>query len=159
MGSKKYIHYGHCEFRRDWFCEIQNRLFVKPEGGLWGSPVDSEYGWKDWCDRERFRKCKKSNSFEFTLRDDANVLHIRDVSDLIGLPRNPVAKELLLSDTNMIYLDFEQLVKDGYDAIELHLSEEKFDVDVWRSMDNLYWKLYGWDCDSILVMNAEVIVV
>ena len=45
-------------------------------------------------------------------------------------------------------IDFESLSK-SYDAIELHLSD---------SEDNLYMMLYGWDCDSILIMNPDVIV-
>ena len=40
-----------------------------------------------------------------------------------------------------------------YDAIELHLSEEVVD----DYLESLYFKLYGWDCDSILIMNKDII--
>lgn len=46
-----------------------------------------------------------------------------------------------------IYLDFEELRKQGVDAIELHLSE----------YCELYYILYTWDCDSILIMNKYII--
>lgn len=153
MGSKnkKYIHYGHTQFRRDLFCGIKNRvMFSKPWGGLWASPVDAKNGWIDWCEQEHFRWCDLSNSFEFTLSDKAKVLHIYGVEQLENLPR------LDESLAMWVCLDFEQLLADGYDAVELHLSEEKNLGGGF--MDGLYWSLYGWDCDSILVMNPEVIV-
>ena len=43
--------------------------------------------------------------------------------------------------------DFEKMLADGWDAIEFRLSEDS----------ELYWALYGWDCDSILVMNPDVV--
>ncbi len=52
-----------------------------------------------------------------------------------------------------ITLDFEELSK-SYDGIELHLSEEETE-DIFNG---LYWKLYGWDCDSILIFNKDIIV-
>ena len=51
-------------------------------------------------------------------------------------------------------IDLKKMLKQGYDGIELHLSEEITD----DSKDGLYWKLYGWDCDSILVMNPDVVI-
>lgn len=44
-------------------------------------------------------------------------------------------------------IDFEAL-KTKYDVLECSLTK----------YPELYWSLYGWDCDSILVMNPEVIV-
>ena len=45
-------------------------------------------------------------------------------------------------------MDFEQL-KENYDAIEVDISAD----------NTLYWELYGWDVDSILVLNPNVVEV
>lgn len=149
--NKKYIHYGHKKFERVRFCPIRNReCFSKPDGGLWASPVDAKYGWSGWCEENDFRECNEDNSFTFTLREGANVLHIRDIEYLERLPQ--IKSEYAL----WCQLDFEKLLEDGIDAIELHLSEE--DVSNLTVCEGLYWSLYGWDCDSILIMNPNVIV-
>ena len=149
--NKKYIHYGHKKFERFIFCSIQNREWcTKPHGGLWASPVDAKFGWSGWCAREEFRECNEDNSFTFTLREGANVLHIRSIKDLDDLPQIDDAFPTWCE------LDFEKLLESGVDAIELHLSEE--DVSNLTVCEGLYWSLYGWDCDSILIMNPDVIV-
>lgn len=152
--NKKYIHYGHKKFERERFCSISNEMaFVKPIGGLWASPVDCDWGWKDWCKDSGFRKCKKSNSFTFTLKTDANVAHIFSINDLHMFPR--LKNEYILD--SWYCFDFEKMLKDGIDAVELHLSEEdRSCCSDWQ--DGLYWQLYGWDCDSILIMNPDVVV-
>ena len=76
----------------------------------------------------------------FELAEGAKVLHLREPKDLTALP---IVEPAI---TTWWCLDFEQLRKDGWDAVE---------VEIGR----LYWQLYGWDCDSILIMNPEVIVV
>lgn len=43
-------------------------------------------------------------------------------------------------------LDFEKL-KEDYDAIEVLISKDS----------RLYWSLYSWDCDSLLVLNKDII--
>jgi len=45
-----------------------------------------------------------------------------------------------------VFLDFEK-IKESYDAIELLISKDQ----------RLYYKLYGWDCDCILVLNKDAI--
>lgn len=54
---------------------------------------------------------------------------------------------MIKEEYGKIYLDFEKLRELGIDAIELHLIENP----------ELYWTLYTWDCDSVLVMNPDVI--
>lgn len=141
MQDKVYIHYGHNRFDRSIFKPIKNKdmPWVKPTGGLWASPIDADYGWRNWCNDEKFRECVEGNSFKFTL-PDANILYISSVKDTMGLPIKSVHFE-------SIFLDFEELVRMGYDAIELNISSDR----------ELYWRLYGWDCDSILVMNPNKI--
>lgn len=138
----KYIHYGNTTFEPERFSEIKNRkYFTKPDGGFWASPVDAEYGWKDWTEDEKFTECREDNSFVFTLKDDTNVLHIHSCN---GLNKLPGHYEKILGG---VYFDFEKMKADGIDAVELHLSDDR----------GLYWALYGWDCDSILIMNKDVI--
>lgn len=147
MESKKYIHYGHKEFDRNLFSVISNTHVCssKPHGGLWASAVDATWGWKDWCKREEFELYRLKTSFSFHLAPTANVLVIDNVDCLKGLPRlelNEFSHDLWVS------LDFEKIRDSGVDAIELVLSSDQ----------RLYWELYGWDCDSILIMNPDVII-
>ena len=155
MSSKKYIHYGHKYFDKEKYVAVHNEFcFVKPQGGLWASSVDAEFGWRDWCEREKFRSCEIENAFIFKLKDEANVVHIYSKKDLFELPR--MKNEY--APSSWYCLDFEKMMIDGVDAIELHLSEEDTSCcDDWH--DTLYWWLYGWDCDSIFIMNPEVVEV
>lgn len=138
----EYIHYGHKHFELNEFEPIRNiELFPKPLGGFWASPVDAEYGWKDWNEAEQFRECAEENSFKFQLKQSAKVLYIKTVDDLSGLPK---AQD---GFGDLVILDFEKLAEQ-YDAIEVTIG---FDRD-------LYYALYGWDCDSILIMDPDVVI-
>ena len=145
---KKYIHYGSEKFHREYFCKIGNMLSsVKPNGGLWACDVDSENSWKDFCDRSSFRKCEEKNSFTFSLSNDARILTINSLEDMECLQKIKHDTELCFCNLSWICLDFEKIAED-YDVLEVNISHDY----------RLYYKLYGWDCDSILVMNPDVIV-
>jgi hypothetical protein len=139
----EYIHYGAKEFDRGLFHAIENHQWIKPSGGFWASPVDSGFaGWRQWCEREDYRHYSDDDCFRFHLSDLARVRHIRCVEDVDNLPKENTP---LIS---MIAVDFEAFVRDGYDALELHISE----------CPSLYSAMYGWDVDSILIMNPDIIV-
>lgn len=138
-----YVHYGCKEFFKSKFREIKNLNFTKPLGGLWASDTAAEYGWKVWCEDNHFRECTEENAFYFNLAPEAKVLHIRCLEDLENLPKNKEVDSWL----EMKFLDFDALKELGYDAIELHLSNDY----------QLYWAMYGWDCDSILIMNPDIV--
>lgn len=143
MKEKTYIHYGSAIFNPNLFKPIRNeQRWVKPKGGLWASPVEAILGWKDWCEREEFRECIEENSFKFTL-PESNIFVIDSVEQLKELP---VICDPAWSSISTL-IDFEKCMWLGYDAIELNLSTDH----------RLYWELYGWDCDSILVMNPDKI--
>lgn len=151
----EYIHYGSSSFDPDRFVEIRNEIFVKPTGGLWASSTEAKYGWKEWCsDNGDFKECKNDNSFKFKLKEGAKVFHIYSEEDLKQLPRNNEASWMTIGNT--YFLDFEKILASGIDAIEYHLSEEK-KPENWDN--GLYYLLYGWDCDSILIMNKEIVEV
>ena len=143
---KNYIHYGHTKFEKSVFNKIKNvDCSTKPKGGLWASDVESEHGWKEWCNENEFRDCDKENSFTFTLSDDAKILYIESVNGLESLPKGK--DKFGLNFSSWYLLDFEKLAE-TYDAVEVSISSD-FD---------LYYKLYGWDCDSIVIMNPDIVV-
>lgn len=142
--SKIYIHYGHKYFDPDIFVEIENVCWNKPIGGLWAYDINAKYGWKNWCKDEDYCECKEENSFRFKLKANSKLLTIKSHNDLCSLPIEPnVPKEYC---NKFLCIDFEKLKK-KYDAIEVLMSEDH----------RLYRDLYGWDCDSILVLNKECI--
>jgi hypothetical protein len=155
-----YIHYGSTVYDPSKFQAIKNNLvWTKPEGGLWATPKDAKLGWKEWCDEFGNKACSDENSFLFTTVHDANILQINTVEDLRGLPtlKNQIEIPGLDSPIEVpvdyICLDFERLMASGVDAIQVNISE-----DPSYSVDRLRKKLDAWDCDTILIMNPDIIV-
>ena len=130
--------------KKEKFIEIKNRDFVKPYGGLWASPLNAKYGWKKFYEDNLISKIGLSNYFLFKLKDEAKVLKITRAEQLHNLPLNNSASKIFKDI--FIALDFEEIKKE-YDAIEVLISED----------DQLYWDLYGWDCDSLLILNKDII--
>lgn len=127
---------------KDKFKEIKNRTeLTKPFGGFWGSRLDTTNGWKNWCEDTEF-ETNLNEFFIFTLSDKAKVLIINDCNQLNDLPKRDGFTSRIWSN-----IDFEKLSK-KYDAIEVLISQDS----------QLYFQLYGWDCDSILVMNPDIVI-
>lgn len=141
-----YVHYGHNSFDVNLFNPICNiSFFTKPAGGLWASRADAKYGWKEWCQENNFEDCNFSKSFRFSLKENARVLEIRSHETFLCV-FNLYGREKGGRLTSFQLLDYEKLAK-YYDAVEFFLSED----------GRLYRDMYGWDCDSLLVMNPEMI--
>ena len=151
MGEHKiYVHSGHSEFVPELFRPITPmEHFCKPYGGLWASPVDSDYGWEAWCKDNNFNETIGKDKygikkFYFRLKDDAKLLYITSASQLNDLPQIDDPLYSVVAPFKM--LDFEKL-STKFDAIEVSISSDY----------QLYWALYGWDVDSILVINPDCI--
>ena len=143
-----YIHYGSASFNPSYFTQVSNREHRnKPCGGFWASRVEAKCGWRNWCESERFGLDSLNTHFRFLITPAAKVYHLYTSKDLDLLPRRNDSIDW------EFFPDFEQMMKDGWDAIELHLSSTDENWD----HDGLYWRLYGWDCDSILIMNPKII--
>lgn len=155
-----YIHYmkpGDYAFRHDLFCKLTNDgNWVKPKGGLWASPVDAVLGWKDWCEGEGFRECNEAESFKFTVRDPKRIFYIDSKESYDEFCEKYVTRspgsftrwQRPAFNCGMDKIDFEKMVEDGWDGLEISISDYA----------QLYNYLYGWDCDSIVVFNKEAIV-
>ncbi len=141
----QYIHYGDDNFDIDKFIPISNRPeATKPFGGFWGSRKDTDFGWKEWCTEIDLKSKDLTKKLQFSLSENAKILVIDNIKCLDKLPQN---EDNHIVNKIFVTLDFEKLSKQ-YDAIEVLISED----------ERLYELLYGWDCDSILVMNPNVII-
>lgn len=146
--KQQYIHYGDKEFKEKLFMPINNKdFFVKPLGGLWASRDNARYGWIKWCKDEKFNlnKYSENNYFKFRLKDNSKVLIISNRNQLKKLPQINM-KEKFGFNLSWTTLDFSKIAEE-YDAMEVLISEDR----------QLYWDLYGWDCDSLLVFNKDCI--
>ena len=140
-----YIHYGSRHFDPKRFVPVANISFwIKPRGGFWASRVDAPFSWKDWNEDSNYMSCIASNAVRFTM-DNARVLVIRSLEQLMAVAViYGTVEENGLS--GQVRLDFERL-KSVCDAVEVFISADQ----------RLYWALYGWDCDSVVVLNPDVI--
>ena len=137
------IHFGSKNYRPELIEPIKNDNWMKPKGGLWTSPVNSEWGWKHWCEAENYRDCDEEKSFKVILNADAKIFVINSLEDLKNAP---LINFKIGEGYQKQYLDFELLAK-NYDAIWL---TEKGQNETHLSYP---LSLYGWDCESVLIMN------
>lgn len=141
-----YIHCGSDVFKPELIVKKFDR-WDKPSG-LWASPEDSDWGWREWCEAEDFRgKEELSKSFRFKLKSGARVLqirHLRDVEPFAILNPDFIFLNSRELDLNRIYSEF--------DAMEVHMSEN------WCELHDSHL-FYSWDVDSIAVWNPDVIEV
>lgn len=136
------IHYGLDKFIPEKVLPVKNDNWVKPkkEGGVWTSPVDSNWGWKDWNEDEQFAECDQRNSFTVCLKKDAKIFVIDSLNDLKNAP--------LTYGYSIKVLDFERIAK-KYDAIWLTEKGQK------ATHFSYPLNLCGWDCETVLILNPD----
>lgn len=147
------IHWGSKKFDTKRFKKVENKFFNKPEGGLWTSPIDSDYGWERWCEDNDFRTEyfeDPTNNFLIQLKPSARIYTINSLEDL-----NQLHNKFMQNVTSdpircFTFLDFEKISK-YYDAIFL---TEHGQWETRLSTPNLY----GWDCESVLILNKNVVL-
>lgn len=173
--SKTYIHFGSDHFDPNKFCPIKNDTyqidgqtilgFGKPlDGGLWASPAPIRKGlrteWERFVIRElsEERKERLASSFRFTLKDDAKIIYVEKPEDVFKLPgryrfpQEDITKpekdfmnKFIARFYEEYYIDFEELVKQGFDGIEIQMNND------------LRYVLYGWDVSSLLIFNPLIL--
>jgi len=154
---KSHIVIGKKELSKEEFKPaINNSHSNKPRGGLWVSPYypDREYisGWHEWCSSE-MEHWLSNDSVVLELKDDAKIFTINSQEDLIefikivGIAEDELTSKLGLKF--LTYPDFEK-VSQMFDAV--YLTEE----GQWStrfSGNGCDYNLYGWDCESLLILN------
>ena len=147
----KYIHYGSNEFKKCLAVDAKNmaesQMFVasKPEfgTGFWGCNKSVLNSWKDFCINEDFYTKSLNKSFEFDLKEEANIYQIDGYADLFKLPGK---SEMTIMGNEIYNIDFEECALYDIDALEV------------TNIEMLHNILYGWDCNCILVLNTNMIV-
>ena len=129
------------QFDASKFKPIKNQMHVKPLGGLWASPVDSECGWKQWCEAESYGNL----SVSFSYYVDGKFLVIDSVADLNKFQWKTFYDVIK-------YPDYEAVVRAGYDAI--YLTERGQNATRFSQPS-----LYGWDCECVLILNPHCVQV
>lgn len=128
-----------------------NQFINKPDGGLWASPTDSNWGWRDWCLSEdypitldvwtRFKLVPEARVLEIHCLD-----HLREVFGQYGR-RHPRLGEVVL-DWNLLKAHYDAVFLSEQGNNECHLPMEFGAPD-----------LNGWDCECLLVLNIAKILV
>ena len=151
--NKVYIHFGADHFEPTRIQIQNNHWRNKPMGGFWGTPEDSPNNWKSWCLSKKIRTRSLNHYFRFRLFENAKVFFVNSEEKEQMLPLQVIDEATYLKGIREyqpklghIY-DFEALKKNGYDAVEISITE----------CPKLFWSMYGWDCDSIVVLNADVV--
>lgn len=164
---KTYVTYGLGKFDKSKLVvNLSPGIQGKPVCAFWGSPIDSEYGWKDWCEANEFygnpnKIFSPENTITWTLEDDSKILDIESIDDLENYFHMDYIKNYQRWPGEINYnFDFVRILKDGYSAIELHDSaighmfflylrnEEKHQLDMMMN---------SWDCESIVVLDPDKI--
>ena len=129
--------------------EVRNvsGFLPKPYGGLWLS-IDN--GWENWTEKNYPEMSETAGKrYEVKLSPTANILVIDNIEDVSNLPK---IKNLKLEFPRIVALDFEELAKQ-YDGLAILIDHDKSDA----KKTSLYNAFLGWDCDSMVVFNSNII--
>lgn len=153
-----YRHYGSPRFLKYKQDPVSGTRMMKPlGGGLWASPVDSNRIWHQWCIDEHWNEDSLHEYFDFQLTNNAKIFVINSDDDFFelikkypGRPTDTFERSLYSSyDEHReveFFPDYLEMIKD-YDGLEVNISKDP----------RLYHLMYGWDVDSIVVWNYDVI--
>lgn len=137
----KLIHYGADGYEPALFAPISDEYpRNKPSGGLWTSPVVSEYGWKEWSIENSYGDLER----HFHLKFSGTVLEIDSVLDMDGFTWLGERYE---------GISFEALCCPHFVCDAVHLTEQGESVTRYTHPRSMY----GWDCETMLILNPASI--
>jgi len=121
-----------------------NKWQFKPNGALYTSPVDSIYGWKDWCDENEYSRGKLRVVMEVL---EIGIVVIDSIDDLEKL-----AWERDENAPTLKHINWPKMHADGANAIWLTAKGE-----METRWCDPYRNLYGWDCETLAILDRKII--
>lgn len=121
----------------------------KPEGGLWTSPAECAYSWKDWCLAEKFRLELLDKSFRLDITIE-NMLLIDSYCDFQEKVVDSGFIKIDIPSVHIPTIDFESLAG-KYDGIYLTMNGQR------ETHFGYPYSIYGWDCETVLLFNNKAI--
>lgn len=154
---KTYITYGFVLEDPKKIVTNLDECINKPKKALWGSPVDAEFGWKEWCENEDWWPSRRhqekedyfNKSFKWTLKEGSKILTINTIGDLEDLDKKGYFDHIgpFMFGPR---LNFHKILKDGYSAVEL--------TDGYMGhyfKNELEMSFNSWDCECIVVLDPD----
>ena len=137
----------------DWQAQMNNKC----RNGLWASPIDSNWGWEQWCKHENFTSGinKMKYSFFFKLKPGAKIYSIDNINDLKKISTTYQHDDLGRIHGTQKKIDFNMLLSKGYDGI--YVSEDAV-VDLRMMFSSEIDGLSSWDVESICIFNPNAII-
>lgn len=158
----KFKHYGSEHFVKGKFIKVRNAdangMPNKPKRNscLWASPIreDGTDDWGEWCENEQFSTGDNSKWFIFKLSDNAKLLTLNGREDLDKFVNSKYQRMFPFEHTiaHILNPDFEKISED-YDAMLVYMT---YEGDI--GFEGSYYRLYGWDVDTLLVFNPDIII-
>lgn len=158
----QWLHIGTHIIDKEQFKPIKNiPLFPKPDGGIWASPLqlNETYrsDWHQFC-MGVWGKTMNQKGVVFSFKRNSRFYVIDTHKDLIGLTeKTGIATDALTEQLSVFmkrsHVDFEKATK-LYDVIYL---TQQGQYETRTPFQNREYNLYGWDCESCLILNPDVI--
>ena len=157
--SKRIFNAFRDEYDEKYMFNIKLRdRFNKPTGGLWSSTytplADEDSKWIEWCKDNCQEDWVGKHSILLEIKSNARIFTIDSQDDLLNLYR--LYPRVTFCDQK--YIDYYEVQKD-WDII--HLTEDGEWVcrhpRIYTGLNkNIELSLYGWDCESSLILNDVI---
>ncbi len=161
MQKKQYITIGNPIISKDIFRNILRPLdnfSFKPTGGLWASEFISNFNkispWYDYLKEAKsiatymlqYKDLKLASIF--TLKENANILIIDSVNQILELSKKYPSYHHILTNNNNIIFDFEEISR-KYDGIYLNYNNLLYQTTI-NTFDS-------WNVNTLLIFNLDCI--
>lgn len=144
--GKRYITYlpKDEEFDPELFhITLSSSTMFKPRSAWWGSPEDSEWGWKEWCENEDFGEYDFDKPIKWHLKEDSKVfeIHMKEVTNFST--DNPIFQYLGVRIHDKDITDIQEkirLIKIKSNGFDISCTKEKM-IEVWKEAATLEIRL------------------